>query len=235
VPPSMRLLERIFRAAEEENRRAILATLDRQPGATVLDLGCGDGAFTVRVGERVGAGRLLGVELIEEAAAVARSRGIDVESAELGERLPWDDASIDVVHSNQVIEHLAFTDHFLREIRRVLRPGGQAVVSTNNLASWHNVVSLALGWQPTPCHVSDEIIVGNPAGMMEGATGARGQMHLRIFTSRALAELARFHGLEVQVERTAGYYPLPPLLARLATRLDRRHGAFLVQRYGVLA
>jgi hypothetical protein len=81
--------------------------------------------------------------------------------------------------------------------------------------------------------VSDEVIVGNPAGLMEGATGTPGQMHLRIFTGRAMAGLAEYHGLRVEVERTAGYYPLPPRLARVATRLDPRHGAFLVQRYGV--
>ena len=231
----MPLLEHIFRATEEENRRTILAVLEPRPGCTLLDLGCGDGSLTDRVAERVQAGRKLGVETWEPFAARARDRGIEVFDVDLAQRLPFEDGSVDVVHSNQVIEHLSFTDHFVKEIRRVLRPGGQAVVSTNNLASWHNIVSLVLGWQPMPAHVSDEVILGNPAGLMEGATGTPGQMHLRLFTSRALAQLARFHGLAVQVERTAGYYPLPPLLARLATRVDRRHGAFLVQRYGVAA
>jgi methionine biosynthesis protein MetW len=231
----MSYLERVFRATEELNRRTILAVLEPRPGGVLLDLGCGDGALTERVAARVQATRKLGVETWEPFAAQARARGIEVFDVDLGKRLPFDDRSIDVVHSNQVIEHLPFTDHFLKEIRRVLRPGGQAVVSTNNLASWHNIVSLVLGWQPMPCHVSDEVIVGNPAGPMEGASGTPGQMHLRIFTSRALAQLAAHHGLDVEVERTAGYYPLPPALARVATRLDRRHGAFLVQRYGVPA
>jgi hypothetical protein len=47
-----------------------------------------------------------------------------------------------------VIEHLPATDNFMREIARVLAQEGYAPVSTNNLSCWHNVASLALGWQP---------------------------------------------------------------------------------------
>ena len=56
-------------------------------------------------------------------------------------------------------------------------------------------------------------------------------MHLRLFTSRALADLARYHGLKVGMTRTAGFYPLPPFLARVATLLASRWGAYLVHRY----
>jgi len=120
------------------------------------------------------------------------------------------------------------TDGLLAEVRRVLAPGGLACISTNNLASWHNVASLALGWQPMPIHVSDEVIVGNPLNPERGEPHAAGRTHLRLFTGRALEELCAHHGLERISLRTAGYYPLPPRLARLATRLDSLHGAFLV-------
>jgi hypothetical protein len=80
-----------------------------------------------------------------------------------------------------------------------------------------------------PLHVSDEIIVGNPMNP-EHRWGHRdaGRTHLRLFTARALTELAAYHGLAPELIRTVGYYPLPPLLARLAARLDRLHGAFIV-------
>lgn len=228
----MPYLERVFRETEDENRRVILGALRPVPGGSLLDLGCADGDFTLQVAARAKAERVCGVEFVEPWAERARANGIDCVVADLGARLPYDDASFDVVHSNQVIEHLPRTDVFLREIRRVLKPGGHAVISTNNLASWHNVVSLVLGWQPTPCHVSDEVIVGNPANAYEGYEGAvDGQQHLRVFTGRALAGLAAFHGLTLDLDRTAGYYPLPVALARVMTRIDRRHGAFLVQRF----
>jgi SAM-dependent methyltransferase len=227
----MSYLERVFRATEEENRQVILQTLEPRPGGVLLDLGCADGAVTELIAGGAGVERIVGVELIDHLADAARERGIEVHGADLNGRLPFEDASFDVIHSNQVIEHLWNTDNFLREIRRLLKPDGYAVVSTNNLASWHNIVSLVMGWQPPPCHPSDEVIVGNPVGLMEGVGGARGQMHLRVYTGRALAGVARHHGLQPDVVRTAGYYPLPVRAARILNRIDPRHGAFLVQRY----
>jgi SAM-dependent methyltransferase len=228
----MAYLERNFRLTEDENRRVILGAMPPRPGARLLDLGCGDGHWTMVVARHVGAGAVHGVELVEDFARKAREAGVDAVSADLGGRLPYEDASIEVIHSNQVIEHLPRTDDFMREIARLLAPGGYAVVSTNNLSSWHNIVSLVLGWQPTPCHVSDEAILGNPATFNEGAQAPTGgQTHLRVFTGRALAALAEHHGLRVELLSAAGYYPLPPRAARRLARLDPVHGAFLVQRY----
>ena len=225
----MGYLYRVFRATEEDNRRAILAALEPRAGARLLDLGTSDGEFTVRVAERLGAASVQGIELIGEHATVARSHGIDVRQADLDEGLPFEDAAFDVVHANQVIEHVRRTDTFLREMRRVLAPGGLACISTNNLSSWHNVFSLALGLQPMPMHVSDETIVGNPLNPLDGRPHADlGRCHLRLFTARALTELCALHGLERLSMRTTGYYPLPPRLGRVAARVDPTHGAFLI-------
>ena len=225
----MTYLERVFRATEEENRRTILGMLPAGRGGVLLDVGTHDGAFTERVARRLGATRVAGVELLEPHAEAARARGIEVACADVDDGLPFGDAEFDVVHANQVIEHVRRTDGLLREMRRVLRPGGVALVSTNNLASWHNVASLALGLQPMPAHVSDEVIVGNPLNPEDGrAHEDVGRTHLRLFTGRALGRLCAVHGLDVVELRTAGYYPLPPRLARLAGRVDGLHGAFLV-------
>jgi SAM-dependent methyltransferase len=225
----MGYLSRVFHASEEANRGAILRSLPRGSGDSLLDLGTHRGDFTERLAGHVGAERVAGVELIERHAAVARSRGIDVSVADLDEGIPFPSESFDVIHANQVIEHVRRTDVLLREMRRVIRPGGLVCISTNNLASWHNVISLGLGMQPMPMHVSDEIIVGNPLNP-ENRWGHRdlGRTHLRLFTARALSELAAYHGLATEQIRVVGYYPLPPLLARAATRVDPTHGAFLV-------
>jgi SAM-dependent methyltransferase len=222
-------LSRVFHASEEANRKAILRALPAARGGALLDLGTHRGDFTVRVAKRLRAERVAGVELIERHAAVARRRGVAVEVADLDEGIPFASESYDVVHANQVLEHVRRTDVFLREIRRVLKPGGLACISTNNLSSWHNVVSLGLGMQPMPMHVSDEIIVGNPLNP-ENRWGHRdlGRTHLRLFTGRALGELAGYHGLALERLETVGYYPLPPLLARAAARIDPLHGAFLL-------
>ena len=225
----MGYLYRVFRATEEENRRAILAALEPREGARLLDLGTSRGEFTMRVAERLGAAGVSGVELIDEHAEAARGRGIDVRRADLDQGLPFEDGAFDVVHANQVIEHVRRTDTFLREICRVLAPDGLACISTNNLSSWHNVFSLALGLQPMPMHVSDETILGNPLNPLDGRPHADlGRSHLRLFTARALTELCAHHGLERVSLRTAGYYPLPPVVGRLAGRIDPTHAAFLI-------
>ena len=225
----MGYLYRVFRATEEENRRAILAALEPRAGARLLDLGTHRGDFTLRVAERLDADRVTGLELLEEHASVARSRGIDVRCGDLDDGLPFEDEAFDVVHANQVIEHVRRTDSFLRETRRVLAPDGLACISTNNLSSWHNVFSLTLGLQPMPMHVSDETILGNPLNPLDGKPHTDlGRTHLRLFTGRALTELCARHGLELVSLRSAGYYPLPPRLARPVARLDPTHAAFLI-------
>jgi SAM-dependent methyltransferase len=223
-------LFRVFRATERLNREEILALLDERPGGALLDCGCGDGGFTRELADR-GRMRPHGIEAVPGRARAATARGVRVAVADLNARFPWATGSFDLVHANQVIEHLRSTDHFLREVRRVLRPDGVALLSTNNLASWHNVVSLALGFQPPPAHVSSEVLVGNPLDPLCGQRIDHPEdSHLRLFSGRALAELCRHHGFRVEKLRTVGFYPLPPRLARWATRLDRRHGAFLVAK-----
>lgn len=223
--------ERIYVRAAVENRRTIVRVMEPRPGCTLLDVGCADGADTLPLAERVGAAQVIGLELADQFIEPGRARGIDVRQADITERWPLDDESVDVVHSNQVIEHLAQTDHFMRETRRVLRADGYAVISTNNLASWHNIFALLLGWQPLPAHVSDEVVVGNPLALEETRYGERIHRHLRIFTARALAALAESHGLKLDLDVGSGYYPLGARASRVMARLDRRHAAYLVQRY----
>jgi SAM-dependent methyltransferase len=224
-------MERIYLRAAEENRRAILRAMEPRAGCVLLDVGCADGADTIAVIERVEPSHTIGLELADKFIGPARARGIEVRKADVTERWPLDDESVDVVHSNQVIEHVAQTDHFMREIRRVMRADGYAVVSTNNLASWHNIVALVLGWQPLPAHVSDEVVIGNPLALDEQRYGERIHRHLRLFTARALSALAEAHGLVVDRASGSGYYPFGPRAARMLARLDGTHAAYLVQRY----
>ena len=115
---------------------------------------------------------------------------------------------------------------------RVCAPSGLVVLSTNNLGAWHNVASLAAGYQPMPNHVSDEVHVGNPLDPRRGRPHADiGQTHLRVFTTRALVELGQAHRLELVGLRMNGYYPFPPRIARVLARVDPLHAAFIVAMF----
>jgi len=159
------------------------------------------------------------VEGYEPFRVAAAALGLDVLAGDLEGSLPFADDSIDLVVSNQVIEHLSDTDSFVAEIYRVLRPGGIAVVSTENMASWHNVAALVVGFQPfsSSNYSNRRYPLGNPLGLHAGenATVVDGMLHRRIFTTRALRELFAAHGFSVIDVRGSGYHPLPPRLGRL--------------------
>ena len=228
--PSPGFLYRIFRATEEENRRVILTMLDPDPAAASRSRLL-RGKLTRRLADKIGTSSISGVEVLPEAAQAARARNIQTVEADLNGPIPLPSGSFDVVHANQVIEHLYDTDVFASEIRRLLSPQGYAVISTNNLASAHNILSLIFGRQPPPAHVSGQAIVGNAFNPLEGGMHENTAMaHLRIFSYVALRDFLRFHGLRCEQYRTVGFYPLPIPIARVATRLLPVYGAFLTCR-----
>ena len=103
-----------------------------EPGAVVLDLGCGAGTDLLVAAQMTGPeGRVIGVDMtasmLERTAESAREMGLpNVELHEsLIEALPLDDASVHVVISNGVIDLVPDKDTVFDEIDRVLRPGGR--------------------------------------------------------------------------------------------------------------
>ncbi len=228
-----RYLDRVYRATEDLNKQSILRLIEARPGGRLLDCGCGDGELTRELADRAGVAEAWGVETVDHRVRAAEARGIRIAPIDLNGRLPFEDGHFDIIHANQLLEHLHGTDDFLREVHRLVKPGGYVLLSTNNLASWHNVISLVLGMQPPPMHVSSEVIVGNALDPYRNTRfGSREDSHLRIFSYQALADLCRHHGFRIDVLRTSGYYPFPPALARVFTAVDRRHGVFLIARLG---
>ncbi len=112
------------------------AVADLAPGETVLDLGSGAGADVLISAQRVGpSGRAYGLDMTDEMLALARANaaaaGADNVEFLKGyiEEIPLPDDSVDVVISNCVINLAADKQQVLREVARVLRPGGRLAVS----------------------------------------------------------------------------------------------------------
>jgi ubiquinone/menaquinone biosynthesis C-methylase UbiE len=112
----------------------------RFQGARTLDVGCGQGIDVARYAE---AGALAtGVDLtprhLELAGMYLEARGLQATLVRGdAERLPFDDGEFDRVSSNGVLHHTPDMPAALREIRRVLRPGGEALVIVYNRNSLH--------------------------------------------------------------------------------------------------
>jgi arsenite methyltransferase len=112
------------------------AVADLHEGETVLDLGSGAGADVLISARRVGpTGRAIGLDMTDEMLALARANATDAGVANADfvkgylEEIPLGDASVDVVISNCVINLAADKTRVLREVARVLRPGGRFAVS----------------------------------------------------------------------------------------------------------
>jgi 2-polyprenyl-3-methyl-5-hydroxy-6-metoxy-1,4-benzoquinol methylase len=156
----------------------------------------------------------------------SEKKGLATIKQNLDEKFQLDDQSIDVVHANQVIEHVGNIDNFATEIFRVLKPGGQAVISTENASSWCNVFAVALGWQMFSLTnlSSKHSGIGNPMAIHRNeSVELSSWTHKTIFSHRGLIEFFEAHGFIVDDIAGAGYFPLPSYLGRI----DVRHAHFL--------
>ena len=222
-------LYKVCRQMERTNRQQILQLIEPRPHGRLLDCGCSDGEFTARLANRARVGEAYGIERVDECITEASDRGVIVTKADPNDPLPYRDRFFDIIHANQIIEHLMSADRFLAEARRVLRADGYAVFATNNLSSWHNILSLALGLQPTPTLIYNEAVAANVFDPLQHPHNAyMGDSHVRVYSYPSLRDLCSHHGFRVEATRTVGYYPLPPSLARLMCQIDSTHGAFLI-------
>jgi ubiquinone/menaquinone biosynthesis C-methylase UbiE len=119
---------RIFARRSGEVAAFLLPHL--RPGMRLIDCGCGPGSITVDLAQAVTPGETIGIDVREEALKhgreLARNRGISNVTFRVASvyQLPYPDGSFDAAFACAVIQHLATPVEALKEMRRVLKPGG---------------------------------------------------------------------------------------------------------------
>ena len=114
-------------------------------GADILDVGCGPGTITADLAALTAPGRAVGVDAAEDVLAEARTaaeaRGVTNLNFETGDvyRLAFADASFDVVHAHQLLQHLSDPVAALTQMRRVCRPEGVVAARDSDYGGmiWH--------------------------------------------------------------------------------------------------
>jgi SAM-dependent methyltransferase len=187
-------------------------------GKRVVDLGSSRGLFLARFPQS----ERLGIEIDPEERRRGTGHGVDAaehfinafDGNRLTARLPFEDELADVVLAGEIIEHIVDTETFLREIRRVLRPGGAAVLSTPNILWWKHRLALLAGRYPDALDYRTRY--GDDFG------------HVRIFTPKLLHSLLEETGfVDVTVvgkrlgpiSTLTGPAPVAAVLDRAADRL----------------
>jgi SAM-dependent methyltransferase len=184
-------------------RRRIIATeLDRLTlplGAQLLDAGCGSGRT---LDELARFGDVHGIELNEDAAEIARRRGLGEVVVGRVEELPWPADTFDLITCLDVIEHTPDDGVALRELRRVAKPAGWLLVTVpayQSLWSAHDDANhhyrrysrrsliealTGAGWQPARITAFNSVLLA-PAAAIRLARRARsrngaptGDLHL---------------------------------------------------------
>ena len=108
-----------------------------RPGQELLDVGCGPGTITADFAKRLSPGRVRGIDLSADAINTARRDhpGVDFATGDVY-TLEFEDASWDIVHAHQLLQHLSDPVAALKEMLRVVRPGGIVAARDSDYASF---------------------------------------------------------------------------------------------------
>ena len=183
-------------------------------GKRVVDLGSSRGLFLARFegSERAG------IEIDPEERRRGEEQGVDAvehfinvfDGSRMTARLPFEDSSADIVLAGEIVEHIVDTESFLREIHRVLRPGGAVLLSTPNILWWKHRLALLAGRYPDALDYRTRY--GDDFG------------HVRIFTPklmRGLLEETGFVDVHIAGKRLGPISSLTATPRAVALGLDR--------------
>jgi methionine biosynthesis protein MetW len=115
-------------------------------GQRVLDVGCGVGEFMELLREQ--GAEPYGVDGNEAQVAEAGKHGLTARVADLDAGIPFESEEFSLISCLEVIEHIARAEFLLKEIWRVLRPGGHLLLSTPNFSYINHRIRYLLGFAP---------------------------------------------------------------------------------------
>lgn len=185
-------------------RRAIniIEGLDLKEGDKILDVGCGDGYYLHLLSNLDLKLDLTGTDYSEHDLERARinltNKKIRLVYGDLMRKLPFLDSSFDKVVMSEVAEHLPNDVKGLREVYRVLKPGGILALTVPN----HNYPFL---WDPMNWVL--EKISGRH--VKNGFFGGIWNQHIRLYTKEEITKVVKMSGFTIQEAKPLTFWCLP--------------------------
>lgn len=217
---------------EEENKQ-FFRLIASKKGSRMVDLGCGDGKLTVLFAKKAKASIVVGVEGMKTKPHNTVKK-VKFVNANLNKDLPFKDNYFDVVVSHFSLEHLYNTCLFVKETKRILKKDGYTLVATDNLASWPNIFSLIMGWQPfsTAYRIGNKML-GNLFSIGGGVVlDSQDEIeefgHNKVLSYKMLIDVYEECGFEIEKIVGVGYFPFFGLISRILCRIDKRHSHLLI-------
>ena len=208
----------------EDSHKKVFEIFSKTRFDRILDVGCGDGNFSVLLGKTCSAKEVYGLEISEKGVELAKKNGVKAFQLDIDEEdFPFEDNYFDAVSARELIEHLFDVDHFLDEVYRVLKPRTMFVSSTPNLGSIYNRIALLLGFQPYSVMVS----LNNSVGHLGFSAGGAAPDHIRFFTLRSLKELLKIHKFDIlDVKGSCAMLPKNMRFSPLVSAMDKAVSLF---------
>ncbi len=213
-----------------ELENMVFKSLPRGNNLVYLDVGCFDGSKTIKRAGKIGTKRIIGIDVLPSIVKGARKKGIKMVTCDLNKKWPLGSSSVDCITATEVVEHLVDIDNFFSEARRVLKPGGRLIITTDNLAGYQNIFALLIGNQPyTGPYLSKVYPIGHRPNAEFYKVSYFREMnpHLNVMTSKALEQLLTFYKFKIVVVKGAGFYPFPKPVSSVFSQIDKRHAAHI--------
>jgi ubiquinone/menaquinone biosynthesis C-methylase UbiE len=193
------------------HREWLLSFVRPADDMAIVDLGCGTGEDLLAMAKRIPnrTARFIGVDASEQKLSAASERAghedrISFLQHRVGERLPFDDATFNVVYSSNLLECLDHPESFVAEAARVLRPGGMAVIAhwdwdsqlfdATDKARLRRLVQAFSDWQQPWMDHSDGWMGRRLNGIFGATRLFDGATHTRVLTNTIFAAPWYGHG-----------------------------------------
>ena len=202
----------IFKQQEDSRIKPILSVLNKEKNPVkLLDIGCYDGRIGVILKEKLGKQcEAYGIDIAKNTVKLARQKGINAKVCNITEGINFEDNMFDYIFAGEIIEHVQDTDFFMREVKRILKPGGILIITTPNFLSLGRRIYYLFG---------KGIFMEASFTLPKNAAG-----HIRYFTFETLKELLLYHAFKPKISFSDVItFPIheSPMLAKIFPTLGR--------------